>query len=82
MGEVITAPGSSGTIDTGDILLSTTANQLGEVQFSTFPGSQLAFDDHLSFQLTRTASTGTAPAVGDNPVMIHFEVEYTAYKNR
>lgn len=78
MGERITAPGSSGSFDSGDILLSTTSDVLGEFSFQVIPGSSISEDDHIFMQLTRTASIGTAPAVGDNPVLMHFELNYTA----
>lgn len=80
LGEAISAPGSSGVIASGDILLGTTANQLGAYAFTNIPGTSLSFDDHIFLRLARTASVGTAPASpADNPVLVHFEVEYTAY---
>lgn len=81
-GEIITAPGSSGIFDTGDILLPTTANQFGEVLFPPILGTSISQGEHISLHLTRIASVGTAPAAADNPVLIHFEIEYTAYINK
>lgn len=78
MGERITAPGSSGSYDSGDVLLSTTSDALSEFAFTSIPGSSIAEDDHIFMQVTRTASVGTAPAVGDNPVLMHFELDYIA----
>lgn len=80
IGEVVTAPGSSGSIDSADILLATTANQFSSKVFTVIPGASLSASDHINLRLIRTASVGTAPASpADNPVMVHFEISYTAY---
>jgi len=80
LGEVITAPGSSGTIVSGDILLPTVANTLVETVMPTITGTNFAAGDHLIFKISRIASAGTAPAAGDNPVHIHTEMEYQAHQ--
>ena len=79
LGEVITSPGSSGTITSGDVLLSTTANSLTETAMTSIAGNNIANNDHITLKVSRIASSGTAPAVGDNPVIIHMEVAYQAY---
>lgn len=77
-GEAVDAPGQSGTIDSGDILLPSTptvANTLIE-SVSTIAGSNLSAGDHLTLKISRIASAGTAPAAGDNPVFIHMEMDF------
>ena len=76
IGETITAPGNSGTIVSGDILLSTTANTFIETIMPVIAGTSIAVDDHLFLEISRIASVGTAPAAGDSPVLLHFEVEF------
>jgi len=80
IGETISAPGSSGSIDSTDILLSTTANTFAAFNFTTIAGSNVALGDHMFFRLIRTAAVGTAPATpADDPVVMHFEITYTGY---
>lgn len=79
IGEVITAPGSSGVLVSGDILLSTTANILQETIMPTIAGTLITAGDHLLFKISRIASAGTAPAAGDNPIHVHTEIEYQAH---
>lgn len=75
-GETITAPGSSGTITSGDVTMSTVANTLMHTALTPISGASLSAGDHVLAKLSRIASAGTAPAAGDNPVWVHMEIEY------
>jgi len=68
------------TLDTGDVLLSTTAYRLTE-STTTLDAGYFAADDVISLKIKRIASAGTAPtAPADNPVVMSYELEYTANK--
>lgn len=74
-GEQITG-GASGANDSGDILLPTTTKQMFSVPLGTISGASIAAGDHLFVEISRIASSGTAPAVADNPIVVHSDINY------
>lgn len=76
--DVVSSGSASGTLTSADTLLPTAANTMIEVECGTIviPTIATSSDPHFFFKLSRVASVGTAPAAGDNPVMVHMEFEY------
>ena len=76
-GEQVTG-GTSGNLDTGDILLPTTTKQTFEADHGTIPAGNISVGDHLYIEMSRIAASGTAPAGADNPIFTHFDIEYVS----
>ena len=77
--EAINAPGSTGTLDSGDINIPATNYFYTETVVGTISGSSITEHDEIGFTLSRIALVGgNDPGGNKDPLVGHIHVDYTA----